>query len=52
MKNLHNLFWTPFFVGLLIAMCGIPARAQYEDGSLVGSIHDATGAAVGNAASP
>jgi len=50
MKNLHNLFWTPFFVGLLIAMCGIPARAQYEDGSLVGSIHDATGAAVGNAA--
>src|ERR1035438_6849017 len=50
MKNLHNLIWTPFFVGLLIAMCGISARAQYEDGSLVGSIHDATGAAVGNAA--
>jgi hypothetical protein len=34
----------------VIAICGIPARAQYEDGSLVGSIHDATGAVVGNAA--
>jgi hypothetical protein len=31
-------------------MCGISARAQYEDGSLVGSIHDATGAVVGSAA--
>jgi len=50
MKNLHNLFKTLFFVGLLIAMCGIPARAQYEDGSLIGSIHDATGAAVASAA--
>jgi hypothetical protein len=34
----------------LIAFCGIFARAQYEDGSLIGSIHDATGAAVSNAA--
>jgi hypothetical protein len=34
----------------LIAFCGIGARAQYEDGSLIGAIHDATGAAVGNAA--
>jgi hypothetical protein len=34
----------------LIAICGIGARAQYEDGSLIGSIHDATGAAVVNAA--
>jgi hypothetical protein len=34
----------------LIAICGISARAQYEDGSLIGSIHDATGAAVPNAA--
>jgi hypothetical protein len=50
MKNLLNLCRTLFFVGLLIAICGIPARAQYEDGSLVGSIHDATGAAVGSAA--
>ncbi len=37
------------FAGLLIAFCGIFARAQYEDGSLIGSIHDATGAAVGSA---
>jgi len=50
MKNLQNLFRTLFCVGLLISICGISARAQYEDGSLVGSIRDATGAAVGNAA--
>jgi outer membrane receptor protein involved in Fe transport len=50
MMNLQNLFRTLFCVGLLIAICGISARAQYEDGSLVGSIHDATGAAVANAA--
>ena len=35
--------------GLLIALCGANARAQYEDGSLTGTIHDATGAAVPNA---
>jgi hypothetical protein len=34
----------------LIAICAVSARAQYEDGSLVGSIHDSTGAAVANAA--
>ena len=38
MKNLLNLFRPLFFVGLVIAICGIPARAQYEDGSLIGSI--------------
>ncbi len=37
-----------FVVGLLIAFCAT-ARAQYEDGSLTGTIHDATGAVVGNA---
>jgi hypothetical protein len=37
-------------LGLVIAFCGISARAQYEDGSLIGSIHDTTGAAVTNAA--
>ena len=35
--------------GLLFAFCGATARAQYEDGSLIGTIHDATGAAVANA---
>lgn len=50
MNNLHNLFRTLLFFGLLIAICGVSARAQYEDGSLVGSIHDATGAVVGSAA--
>jgi hypothetical protein len=50
MKNYHSIGRTLFFAGLLIAFCGISARGQYEDGSLIGSIHDATGAAVTNAA--
>jgi Carboxypeptidase regulatory-like domain/TonB-dependent Receptor Plug Domain len=50
MRNIRVICRTLFFVGLLIAICGTNARAQYEDGSLIGSIHDATGAAVGNAA--
>ena len=33
----------------MIALCGVTARAQYENGSLIGSIHDATGAALNNA---
>ena len=37
-----------FVVGLLIAFCAT-ARAQYEDGSLTGTIHDATGAVVSSA---
>ena len=50
MRNLYKICKQFLFVGLLIAICGTVARAQYEDGSLVGAIHDATGAAVGNAA--
>jgi hypothetical protein len=38
------------WVGLFVALFGTTARAQYEDGSLSGTIHDATGAAVANAA--
>src|ERR1700689_2278049 len=34
---------------LSIALFGTMARAQYENGSLNGTIHDATGAVVGNA---
>ncbi|MGA7242726.1 MAG: carboxypeptidase-like regulatory domain-containing protein, partial [Terracidiphilus sp.] len=37
-------------VGLCVALFGTTARAQYEDGSLTGTIHDATGAVVSNAA--
>jgi hypothetical protein len=48
MKNLQ-IFSRTLFLGLLIAISAIAARAQYEDGSLTGSIHDATGAAVANA---
>jgi hypothetical protein len=36
--------------GLFVAIFGTSARAQYEDGSIIGSIHDSTGAAVANAA--
>ena len=49
MRNIKGFCRTFFLAGLLIASCGINARAQYEDGSLIGSIHDATGAAVPNA---
>ncbi len=36
--------------GLLIAIGGTKASAQYEDGSLIGTIRDASGAVVSNAA--
>src|SRR5580698_1691146 len=32
--------------GLLVAFFGLQASAQYEDGSLIGTIHDTTGAVV------
>ena len=38
-----------FVVGLLIALLELQGKAQYENGSLVGTIHDATGAVVGGA---
>ena len=38
-----------FVVGLLSAFCAIGVRAQYEDGSLTGTIHDTTGAVVSDA---
>ncbi len=34
----------------MIAFHSTPARAQYEDGSLIGTIHDSSGAAMPNAA--
>jgi outer membrane receptor protein involved in Fe transport len=49
MKNLFSIRRNLLLVGLLIAFCGATARAQYEDGSLTGAIHDASGAAVANA---
>jgi hypothetical protein len=49
MKNSHIFLRFLFLAGLLFAFCGAEARAQYEDGSLIGSIHDATGAAVPSA---
>jgi hypothetical protein len=49
MKNLILNCKRLLLAGLLIAFCGATARAQYEDGTLIGTIHDATGAAVANA---
>jgi len=49
MRKIQKICRTLVFTGLLIASCCLSARAQYEDGSLIGSIHDATGAAVGTA---
>lgn len=40
------LFWV---VAVLLVMGGVRGFAQYDDGSVVGSIHDSTGAAVPNA---
>jgi len=47
--NQIKTFCRIFLVGLLIASCGISTRAQYEDGSVVGAIRDAAGAAVASA---
>jgi len=49
MKKNHFICIAFLFASLLIAFCGIQARAQYEDGSLTGTIHDATGAVVSSA---
>jgi hypothetical protein len=49
MNNLNIIRKTLLLAGLLIAICGTCAHAQYEDGSVIGAIHDATGAAVSTA---
>ncbi len=38
-----------FIFGLVIALSGTKANAQYEDGNLLGTIRDASGAVVSNA---
>jgi hypothetical protein len=50
MRKIQSVRISLLLAGLLIAICGTSARAQYENGSLIGAIHDATGAAVANAA--
>jgi outer membrane receptor protein involved in Fe transport len=50
MKIIKVLCRALFLAGLFVAIGSISARAQYEDGSIVGSIHDSSGAAVSNAA--
>ena len=47
MRNISKFI---LVVGLWVALLGTTAKAQYEDGSLTGTIHDATGAVVTNAA--
>ena len=50
MKNDRTLRFSLFLAGLVIVLFAAQARAQYEDGSLLGTIRDTTGAVVGNAA--
>ena len=47
MKNLRYRY--VILVGLFTLLWSSHVRAQYENGSLVGTIHDATGAVIGNA---
>ncbi len=42
----HWVFWT---MALLLVMSGASGFAQYDNGSVVGTIHDSTGSAVPNA---
>jgi hypothetical protein len=49
MKKKQIIRCTVILVGLLITTFCSKARAQYEDGSLIGTIRDASGAVVGNA---
>ena len=49
MKHNRALRFLLLTFGLVLAFLCQSAAAQYEDGSLLGSIHDASGAAVGNA---
>src|SRR6185437_4638252 len=41
--------WLVLAAALLLLLPGVRAFAQYENGSLVGTIHDASGAAVAGA---
>ena len=44
-----SIFMFAIFAAIVMAAFGVPAHAQYDNGSLNGTIHDSTGAAVGNA---
>jgi hypothetical protein len=41
-------WWIRLGLALLLILPALGAYAQYENGSLVGTIHDATGAAIPN----
>jgi len=47
MRHFYKVCKNLLFFGLLIA--SIKSNAQYENGTIIGSIHDGTGAVVGNA---
>ncbi|KAA6463291.1 TonB-dependent receptor [Acidobacteria bacterium AB60] len=48
MKHTTRRLFVLVFAAIL-AVLGVPANAQYDNGSLVGSVHDASGAAVSGA---
>ncbi len=45
-RSSRNAVWIRVLMGLLLMFAGSFAMAQYENGSLVGTIHDSTGAVV------
>ena len=49
MNKRHVLFSVVVFIGVFFATSSPRAAAQYEDGSLIGTIRDASGAVVNNA---
>src|SRR6516164_941269 len=49
MNKRHVLFSVVVFIGVFFAASSPRAAAQYEDGSLIGTIRDASGAVVNNA---
>src|ERR1017187_4299893 len=49
MKRKTTIRIAIFFAAILMAAFGVPAFAQYDNGSLVGTIHDSSGAAVAGA---
>jgi hypothetical protein len=50
MKRKSTIIPAIFFAAILMAAFGVPAFAQFDNGSLVGTVHDSSGAAVGGAA--
>jgi hypothetical protein len=49
MKRTHRSTLAILFAAVLAVVLGVPANAQFDNGSLMGTVHDSSGAAVGGA---